>query len=246
MNRIVKLLPTLLLLILFCFFLSKSWQLREWLLEKKYDLAHPSEEIWKANKIDQIIGQYKTKSFSDLDEAYLKYTKSNLPKYAELLSGLQYYEIPRDALNQTIAGPFRLKHFMCKDDYYKSCVLNESPSLTCLFNPKIFHKTLELLDALEADGYDKYAFVIINGHRHPHYNEVVGGAKLSRHIKGEAVDIVVGDINGNGLTNKEDKDIVLNILEKKVIGNEGGIGLYPGTDNVHYDVRGHRARWNSY
>jgi len=35
-------------------------------------------------------------------------------------------------------------------------------------------------------------------------------------------------------------------LEKKVIKNEDGLGLYPGTQSVHYDVRGVRARWDSF
>jgi uncharacterized protein YcbK (DUF882 family) len=38
----------------------------------------------------------------------------------------------------------------------------------------------------------------------------------------------------------------LDLLENEIIKNDGGIGLYPGTDRVHYDIRGTRARWNSY
>jgi len=50
----------------------------------------------------------------------------------------------------------------------------------------------------------------------------------------------------DGKSTKEDKDIVLDTLEKKVIKNEGGLGSYPGTQSVHYDVRGVRARWDSF
>jgi len=65
-------------------------------------------------------------------------------------------------------------------------------------------------------------------------------------MKGQAIDMTIGDINKDGTFTKEDKKIVLDICDKKVIGNKGGIGLYPGTRAVHIDVRGYKARWNSY
>jgi len=36
------------------------------------------------------------------------------------------------------------------------------------------------------------------------------------------------------------------LLDKKIIRNEGGVGLYPNSSSVHFDVRGRRARWKSY
>lgn len=48
------------------------------------------------------------------------------------------------------------------------------------------------------------------------------------------------------MSTAEDKQIVLDFLDKEIIGNKGGIGLSPGTKAVHFDVRGHRATWNSY
>jgi len=140
----------------------------------------------------------------------------------------------------------QLNYSELEDKYYKQCVRNKSDAVTCALNKKIFYKTLQLQQELDKQGYNKSGFVIRNGHRHPRYNERVGGAKKSRHIKGEAVDISIRDINKDGKSDKKDKDIVLDILEKKVIKNEGGLGLYPGTQSVHYDVRGVRARWNSY
>jgi uncharacterized protein YcbK (DUF882 family) len=56
----------------------------------------------------------------------------------------------------------------------------------------------------------------------------------------------VGDINRNGIANAADKKIILDILEQKIIGNTGGLGLYPKSDVVHFDTRGYRARWNSH
>jgi len=42
------------------------------------------------------------------------------------------------------------------------------------------------------------------------------------------------------------KKIILDILENKVIGDQGGIGRYPGTMSVHFDVRGFKARWDKH
>jgi hypothetical protein len=39
---------------------------------------------------------------------------------------------------------------------------------------------------------------------------------------------------------------VLDLLEKEIIKSSGGIGRYPGTRAVHFDVRGYKARWDSY
>ena len=65
--------------------------------------------------------------------------------------------------------------------------------------------------------YDRDNFWIHYGHRHPHLNEAVGGASKSRHIVGEAVDMVIGDINKDGLYTDEDKQIVIDLCEQKII-----------------------------
>jgi len=103
---------------------------------------------------------------------------------------------------------------------------------------------LDLIQALDKKGYDKYGFQIRVSHRHPYWNkEVWHGARFSQHIYGRAVDIKIGDVNQNGTANQEDKKIVLQILEK-IVGNKGGLGMYPQTMCLHFDSRGHRARWN--
>ena len=235
-----------LIVILFLIALKINWQVKDKVLELLFDFQNENLEVTDKAKIDKVLSEFQASDFQSLDAEYLDFTKSNGPTYKKLIQNLTYYKIQQADLNKKIVGHFRLKKFICKDDYYKDCVLGNEKNIHCIFNPKIFYKTLELMEALEKMGYNKYGFSIVNGHRHPSYNEKVGGAKLSRHIKGEAVDIVVNDINNDGYANKSDKDIILDILENKVIKNQGGIGLYPGTENVHYDVRGKRARWNSY
>ena len=215
-------------------------------LEIQYDCFNKNRNVTSKKEINEILSKIGKTKFSDLDERYLSYSKSNEKKYRKLVKQLEYYKVKRKDLNKKIVGKYRLKEFLCKDDYYKGCLFNRVEEIPCIINRKLLYKTLDLLEVLEKRGYNQYGFKIVNGHRHPKYNEKVGGAKLSRHIKGEAVDIEIDDINNDGVSNKIDKDIVLEILENEIIKNEGGIGLYPGTGNVHYDVRGTRARWNSY
>ncbi len=226
--------------------IKMNWQVKDKVLEIQYDYLNENFEVTSKMKIDKVLSEIHQSNFQSLDSEYLSFTKSSEPDYKKLIQGLTYYQVRQGDLNKKIVGHFRLKEFICKDDYYKDCILGNDETIHSIFNPKIFYKTLELMEELEKKGYNKYGFSIVNGHRHPSYNERIGGAKLSRHIKGEAVDIVVNDINNDGYANKSDKDIILDILETKVIKNQGGIGLYPGTGNVHYDVRGKRARWNSY
>jgi uncharacterized protein YcbK (DUF882 family) len=64
-------------------------------------------------------------------------------------------------------------------------------------------------------------------------------------LYGRAADLVIKDINNDGKKNQEDKTIALEILEK-IVGDKGGMGLYPGTMTIHIDCRGYKARWDSY
>ncbi len=225
---------------------NSVWQLRDRIYEKQYDAQNENKTVKSKQAIDKIFANLEKLSYKQLDQGYIEYSKSNTPKYQSLVNNLTHCIVKRSDLNKKIVGDFRIKEFLCKDKYYKACILNKSEDIHCILNKKIFYKTLELQEELEKMGHNKNAFYIVNGHRHPRYNEGVGGASLSRHIKGEAVDISIGDINRDGQSNQEDKKIVLDLLENKIIKNEGGIGLYPGTKSVHYDVRGKRARWNTY
>lgn len=237
---------TFIILILFLLVLQFNWQVRDAVYAIQYDLFNENKRVIENQQIESILSDIETVKYADLDQSYLDLTKSDEQKYKNLIKKLTYYKVKRSDLNKKIAGNFRLKEFICKDIFYEDCIMGDRADIICIFNKKIFFKTIELQKELEKLGHDKDAFTIVNGHRHPAYNEKIGGAKLSRHIKGEAVDIVVNDVDRNGITNKKDKDIILDLLENKIIKDKGGIGLYPGSGNVHYDVRGTKARWDSY
>lgn len=73
--------------------------------------------------------------------------------------------------------------------------------------------------------------VVNSGYRCPVHNENVGGAKASRHMEGDASDIMV-----KGVDPKE----VYKYLDA-MVGDAGGVGSY--SNFTHVDVRGHKARW---
>ena len=74
----------------------------------------------------------------------------------------------------------------------------------------------------------------------------MGGAPISQHIYGKAVDMIVGDLNKDGSANQQDKKLMMEIVDKKIIRSEGGVGFYPGTMTVHMDTRGFYARWDNF
>lgn len=232
-------------LLLFSVFLSANWRTMDYVHEKNYDLFHVNKPVENADELQLIFSKLPQVDYKDLSEEYKKYSKSNRKKYKSMLQGEKYFKVQRHDLNKYLVGDFRLKEFMPKDKYYQKCVKDDD-FVYWLMDERLLQALLDLQQELEAGGYDKCGFTINNAHRHPRENERIGGAKMSRHMKGQAIDLSIGDINGDGRYSKKDKDIVLKICDEKVIGNKGGIGRYPGTRTVHIDVRGKRARWDSY
>lgn len=242
------LLAVLVVLLLFMYynFSSMSWKTRDWWLEKHYDWTKENPPVDSHAAIDEIFNSFERVAFKDLDKEYLEYSLSDDKRFKKMLQKSTYYLVPQSELNRRLVGSFRIKNFIAKDKYYKECLWGKRLEIIWLMNKKVIHKTLELQDELRKMGHDPNAFVVTNGHRPPQYNEQIKGARGSRHIAGEAVDITVYDIDENGIVNKKDKKIVLELLDKKIIKDSGGVGLYPKTQSLHFDVRGRRARWNSF
>lgn len=79
--------------------------------------------------------------------------------------------------------------------------------------------------------------IIINsGYRSPSHNSKIGGVPSSKHVLGEAGDLVVKGMSPKKLA----KTIIKLIGEGKM--TQGGVGLY--NTFVHYDIRGVKARWD--
>ena len=96
-------------------------------------------------------------------------------------------------------------------------------------------------------------FFVISGRRFWLDNKLLalgGASRKSHHLRGEALDIIVLDVNDDGTADAADVDIVHRILDQELIGDRGGLGTYKNESGflnrqmVHFDLRGHRARWN--
>ena len=110
-----------------------------------------------------------------------------------------------------------------------------------------------LKEELTEQGY-RPRLLVISGRRYWLDNKILatfgGASRNSRHLRGDAIDVVVLDVNGDGDADRADVDIVYGILERQLIRDVGGIGTYKGEHDffsrqmVHFDLRGHRARWH--
>lgn len=78
---------------------------------------------------------------------------------------------------------------------------------------------------------------VTSGYRSKAHNERIGGSKNSFHVKGMAADIVVKGIKAYIVAKQ------IELLIHYGLMKEGGIGIYDTF--VHYDIRGHYARWNN-
>ena len=225
---------------------SRIWQIRDYVFQLMYDFKKENLEVETQAQVDEILAKYLKKSLKELEAEFIDKTKSNQPKYKDMLKGAKYYQIPQRDIYKKIAGETRIKDLISRDEFYIKALFNRTKRINWLIDKQILYKIIELRNGLKNNNYNKNGFVITHGHRNPKHNEDINGASKSRHIKGEAVDMTIGDINNDDQYTFVDKEIVIDLLEKKVINNKGGIGKYPGTRVVHMDVRGYKARWDTY
>ncbi|MEZ4883431.1 MAG: hypothetical protein R3E32_01750 [Chitinophagales bacterium] len=116
---------------------------------------------------------------------------------------------------------------------------------------KLYYKQLK--KELKEKGFAP-DFLVLSGKRYfwdnGFLNKYGNAAKNSKHLSGEAIDIVVLDVNKDGKSNAKDVDIVFKILDEQIVKNEGGIGTYKKETNflsqqmIHFDCRGYWARWH--
>ena len=120
-------------------------------------------------------------------------------------------------------------------------------------HPKTIEYNATLRTTLIEEGYAAN-YIITSTVRPKWFNDLLvkygGAASKSQHLEAKAIDIAVLDVNGDGSANSKDVNIVYDILNKKIIGNKGGIGTYKNGNYfldrqmVHFDSRGYRARWH--
>ena len=213
---------------------------------KQYDQETGQKEVLTKEGIDSVLNSFETISYSELGDSYINYSDP-YKNFEPQLKNSTYYVVEGGDIFKFLVGKFRVMDFLPSDGYYKQNEehLDESRKQYWLVDKKMLYMLLEFILKLDELGYDKYGFYVRESHRHPKLNKMRGGASKSQHIYGKAVDLVIEDINKDGKLNDQDKQICLDILEG-IVGNKGGMGLYPGTKTIHIDSRGYAARWDSY
>jgi hypothetical protein len=98
---------------------------------------------------------------------------------------------------------------------------------------------------------------ILSGFRTPRYNQSISGALWSRHIYGDAADLIVDmtppdglmdDLNRDGRLDREDIMVLVKFIEEieKKTGLWGGLGIFDRGKHgpsIHIDTRGFKVRW---
>jgi hypothetical protein len=98
---------------------------------------------------------------------------------------------------------------------------------------------------------------ILSGFRPPRYNQTISGALWSRHIYGDAADIIVDlspkdnrmdDLNRDGVIDRDDVMVLFKFIEEieTITGLRGGVGVFDRGKqglSIHIDTRGFKARW---
>ncbi len=212
--------------------------------EKIESIKNQQEDILTKSGIDSVLDQFEQVNYNDLDERYKSYSHPE-NKFHKELKNRDFYKILGTQIDRKVVGCFTVRDFIPHDDYYKAFKQDPYPEFEqyWLVDKKVLYMMLSLIHDLDNQGYNKYGFHIRTAHRHPQKNADVNGASYSQHMFGKAIDIGVDDINGDGESNQTDKMIVYEMLQS-IVGNNGGLGLYPGSMNLHFDCRGFRARWD--
>ena len=211
-----------------------------------YDMLNDNPPVKSLTHAKKILDQYPTVRFLDLP-AEIKQpfyiTKYNLQNN---ISSSKFYLIPRKDLFKKIFLDIRINELVTKEQQIQGVWYFQKKQAYLCIDEKLIASLFLLQEKLVQINCDPNALIINSGYRSPNHNQSVGGAPISQHLFGKAIDLKIGDINQDGSVNQEDKQIVYKILNTDIIANKGGLGFYPNTQILHMDVRGEHARWNYY
>lgn len=113
-----------------------------------------------------------------------------------------------------------------------------------------------LLATLQERRWKGETLTILSAFRTPLHNKKVGGARYSRHIYGDAVDLIadadgdgrMDDLDGSGSSDREDVEwLIARFMRRALPVTLGGAGSYdsagPAAAFLHLDTRGQPADW---
>ncbi|MDB4951364.1 MAG: hypothetical protein JWM27_4013 [Gemmatimonadetes bacterium] len=164
-------------------------------------------------------------------------------------------EVTRENLGTPISEHFTLGDYITKGQ-------NDVWPKYVVISPRVLDKVELTIQEMEAEGHRVKHVFVVSAFRTPNYNvsggDPSGRAGLSRHMYGDAMDVVIDndgdnlmdDLNGDGRVDVRDARVLghaAEMVEEKYPDLVGGIGIYAPTGAhhgfVHIDTRGFRARW---
>lgn len=218
----------------------------QFLLEKFYDATNNNPVIENYSNSKIILEQYPIISFDALPNEESTRMKIAQKNYESLLLSLRFYKIPAKDVYRKLLRNIRIRELCSKEQLPPYPLLSPNRYVYLCVDDEIIKAYFHLTEELKLSKWNPEALKINSGYRSPNQNDHVSGARNSMHLYGKALDLRIGDINNDHQTNLLDKNLVYNIMDKKVIKYKGGLGFYPGTMILHMDTRGKYARWKYY
>jgi len=231
------------------FFWIFLWQFDAY-IAPVYDLLSRQSPITKKAELQKQFDRFERISWEEmLKTGYAQASGiASLDKNEKLykqLEGKEFLIVKGFQRYRYVVGNWRIRDFLCKSRLVGRHVPIQHTAYTqyLLLDEELLLQALKLQQTCRDKGWNLSSLQPVSGYRNPKYNKMVGGKSLSRHQMGQAMDIWVADINGDGKSNEEDKNLIYNFLDKHVC-QKGGLGKYKNSPRlVHFDSRGYRARW---
>ena len=206
-------------------------------------VLHPFSRV-----MDGYIDRFPIGFYPDPEEAPEKV----IPKIARsnYLPPKGFIEVNASNLERFVSQHYRLRDFISHLNVPFPHYIALSPALLL----KLEWLTLYLKQYSQNP---EARLTILSGFRTPRYNQTVAGALWSRHIYGDAADLIVDlspedgfmdDLNCDGLIDREDVMVLARFIEEvdSKTGLRGGMGVFDRGKNgpsLHIDTRGFNARW---
>ena len=132
-------------------------------------------------------------------------------------------------------------------------VSSASIGISCQFgaNPKVKRKVQLIKQSLKDHGYAPN-WIVVSEKRSKFVNRLLpNSAKKSHHLTGDAIDVFVFDVDGDGHFNNADLKLVKKhnrLVEKSHPELRGAFGTYTNTitssRTIHFDTRGRSIEYN--
>ncbi len=149
-----------------------------------------------------------------------------------------FVEVTAENVDTRVSPHFKLKQFLSK----------QTPSFPqyIAITERLVLKLECVLEKVNETGVSCNTLTVMSGFRSPAYNRAIGNhTRLSRHQWGDAADVLVMDLNKDGVINGKDATAFYKIAEQTQF--LGGLASYRSNSAhgpfVHIDTRGFRARW---